>query len=82
MLRPAAGVGVGFKIGSELIVELPFFGIAQDVIGLLDFLKLFLGLLFVLCQVGMMFSSQAAIGLLNLALRCVARDSQNLVVIL
>src|SRR5690554_5816682 len=51
-----------FPILSVLIVFGPFFGITQDLVGLVYFLKLPLGFFIVGVEVGMVFSCQFSIG--------------------
>lgn len=78
-MKPTAGL-LGSPIGRrlkstrlvpvrpELIVSLAFFRIAQDFIGLVDLLKFLFGLLFILGDVGMIFSGQLAEGTADLVL--------------
>jgi hypothetical protein len=66
---------------AELIVFLPEFGVAEDVIGLRDLLETALILFIPRVQVGMMFSCQSAVSLLDLLIRGRALDPQNFVII-
>ncbi len=61
--RTWAGASGRDVIGIEtvLIVDLAFFGIAQDIVGLLNLLEAILGGLVTRIEVGMVFASQLAI---------------------
>ena len=54
---------------TELVIFLPEFGIAEDMIGFRDLLETALGLLIPWVQVGVMLASQSTIGFLDLFVR-------------
>jgi hypothetical protein len=56
------------KIRSVTVVGLPLFGITEDIVGLLNPLELFLGLVIVGIHVRVILAGHLSIGLLNLLL--------------
>src|SRR5712692_6075839 len=56
-------------IGAELIVFRPLLRIAQDFVGFVDLLELFLGGFFIFCDVGVIFARQLAKGAADLIVR-------------
>ena len=83
MARPAAAVaGVRVvPVGSELVVFFPLLRVAQDLVGLIDFLELLLGGFFVLGDVRMVLAGHFAERLLDVGGAGVAGDSEDFVVI-
>ena len=57
----------GFPVRAEFVVFFPLGRIAQDFVGFVDLLEFFLGLLFVLGDVGMKFAREFAEGFLSSA---------------
>ena len=68
-------------VGTILVVLLPLFGIAQDLVSLVDLLELLLGGLLVLGQIGVMLAGKLAEGTLDLVSRGGFGDPQGLVII-
>ena len=64
--RTSRGNVIGVK--TVLIVDLAFLGIAQDVVGFLNFLEALFGGLIAGVQVGMIFARQPAVRLADLVL--------------
>src|ERR1700744_5063269 len=55
--------GTRFPIGPQFVIFFAFVRVGQNLVGLVDFLEFFLGLLLVLGDVGMIFARQFAEGL-------------------
>src|SRR6202040_660350 len=72
--------GGGSRV-SEAVVGAALLGILQDVVGLLDFLKPLLRRLVAGVHVGMEFSGEPPVRLLDIGVGRAFRDAQNLVVI-
>src|SRR2546430_5756866 len=70
-----------FPVGSQLVIFLPLLRVAEDFVGLVDFLELFFGGLFVFGDVGMVLSREFAEGLANLLVARCTFDAQNPVII-
>ena len=70
------------RIESVLIVDLAFFGVAQDIVSFLDLFETLLGRFVAGIQIGMIFARQLAIRLANLVFFCVPRHAKNFVIIL
>ena len=68
-------------VRSVLVVFSALLRIAQDLVGLVDLLELFLSRLLVLCQVGVMLSGKFAEGAFDLVSRGCLGDAQGLVVL-
>src|SRR6266404_4691649 len=68
-------------IRAELIVFFTLFGIAQHLVGFVDFLKFFLGGLFILGDIGMIFPGQLAKSATDLLLGGGFRNTECLVII-
>src|SRR5213594_3719776 len=85
LLRPPSGTGLKstrlIPIRAKLIVFLSLLRIAQDFVGFVDFLKLFFGGLFVLRDIGMMFSRQLAKSGANLIFARCLLDAECFVII-
>src|SRR5207253_10382406 len=70
-----------FPIRAELIVLLALFGIAEDLVGLIDVLEIALGFLVVGIDVAMILARELAIGSFDLRLSRAALDAQDFIVI-
>lgn len=75
-----------FEFRPELIVHFAFFGIAQHIVSLLDFLELLFGpflgaIIRVFMQVRVILTSQLFMSFVNLVRRSAARQTKNLIVI-
>src|SRR5438046_1954905 len=70
-----------FPVGSQLVIFLPLFRVAEDFVGLVDFLEPFFGGLFVFGDVGMVLPREFAEGLADLLVARSAFDAQNLVIV-
>jgi hypothetical protein len=66
---------------AEPVIGAPLFGVAEDLVGLLDLLETPLGGLIPRIHIGMELSGQAAIGLLDVGLRGPPGDPENLVIV-
>src|SRR5439155_26680454 len=80
----AAGEAAGPLAGAdeaEAVVLFAFLLVAEDVVGVLDFLEAGLGLLVAGVAVGVVLPRQLAVGLLDLVLRGGLRDAQDFVVV-
>src|SRR5438046_5431586 len=66
-----------FPIRAEFVILLPLFRVAEDFVGLVDFLELLFGGLFVFGDVGMVLPREFAEGLANLLVARCAFDAQN-----
>jgi hypothetical protein len=75
----AAGPG---SLEAELIVHLPFFCVGENVVGFLDLLEFFFGGFVAGIQVRMIFARKLPIGRPDFLLRRLARDAEEVVVIL
>src|SRR5689334_17954855 len=71
----------GFPVLAELVIRGTFFRIAERFVGFTDFLELRLGAVF-LIDVGMELARELTISLLDVVLRRVALDAEDLVVVL
>ena len=71
-----------FPVGAQLVVFFATFRIAQDLIGLVDFLEFFLRRFFVLGYVRMILPRQHAESLLDLLVRSFGRNTQDPVIVL
>jgi hypothetical protein len=81
-VKPAAGTRSRLEgTMAELIVFLPEFGVAEDVISLRDLFETALSLLIPRIEIGMMFSRQSTISLLDLLIGGRALDPQDFVII-
>jgi len=80
---PASGAtaGKGVERTAVAVIHLPFFRVVEHLEGLLNLLKLALGVLVVRIQVGVVLARKLPIGLLNLGLGGVARHTEYLVVV-
>src|ERR1700730_11092044 len=67
-------------ISAELVVLAPFLGIAEDLVGLVDFLELRLGLLVVRIYVRMIFPCELAVGRFDIGFRSVLFDAEDFVI--
>src|SRR5207249_7011428 len=74
-------LGAGTPIRPQLVILLALGRVAQDFVGLIDFLELFLGLLFVFRHVRMVLPRQLAEGLLDVGFAGAAGHAQRFVVI-
>ena len=63
------------RIKTVLIVNLAFLGVAEDVVGFLNFFELLFGSFVAGIQIGMILTGQLAIGLANLVFLRVARNA-------
>jgi hypothetical protein len=80
--EPTAGARPGLKGAmTELIILLPEFRVAEDVIGLRDLLEPAFSLLIPWIQIGMVLTRQSTIGLLELLVGGGALDPQDLIII-
>jgi hypothetical protein len=70
-----------FPIRAELVVLTPLFGIAEDLVGLVNVLELRLGLLVVGIYVRMILAGELTIGRLDIGFGGVALDAENLVIV-
>lgn len=75
-----------FEFRPELIVHFAFFGIAQHIVSLLDFLELLFGpflgaIIRVFMQVRVILTCQLFMSFVNLVRRSAARQTKNLIVI-
>src|SRR6266851_4399173 len=68
-------------VGAEQVVLLALFGIAEDLVGLVDFLELVLSALVAGVDVRMVFAGELAVGALYLGRGRVTFDAQELVVV-
>src|SRR5687768_4020035 len=66
---------------SILVIFLPFFGITQYFIGLIELLEFLVSFLVIWIKIGMMLSCEFAIGFFNIFLRCIFIDAQHFVII-
>ncbi len=66
---------------AELVVTLPFVGVAQNLVSLRDLLELFRRVLVAGIAVGMILHCQLAVGLLDLVSRGAAADAKKLVIV-
>jgi hypothetical protein len=66
---------------TELVIFLPEFGSAEDMIGFRDLLETALGILVPWVQVGMMLTSQSTVGFLDLFVRGRALDPKCFIII-
>ena len=80
--RAAARLASRFPIGAQLVVLPATLRMAQDLIGLVDFLEFFLRRLLVLGDIGMILPRQRAEGLLDFLVRRLGRHTQNPVIVL
>jgi len=70
------------RVESKLVVSLALLGIGENVVRFLNLLEFFFRGLVTGIEVGMILARQAAVGLANILLAGLARDSQKVVVIL
>src|SRR5262249_16314101 len=80
-VRRRRKVGAVLPIRSQLIEFLTLFGIAQDLVRFLNFFELFLGLVVVRIQVGMVLAGKLPIRLLDFFFFRGSRHAQNFVII-
>jgi hypothetical protein len=73
--------GRGFEGAAIAVVQLALARVVQNIISRLHLLELFLGRLIVRVHVGVILARQPAVGLLNVSLRRVAFDPQDLIII-
>ena len=71
-----------WRFEAELIVHLAFFGVGKDVVSFLHLLELFFRGFIAGIQVGMIFSRELSVSLTDFLLRRLARDAQQIVVVL
>src|SRR5688500_15781527 len=70
-----------FEGAAEAVVFFAFFRISEHIVGALNLLKTFLGRCIVGGEVGMMFSCESPVCLLDVRFRCAAGNFENFVVI-
>jgi hypothetical protein len=82
--RPAGGAGLLVRppVGAQLVVFLPFFGIAEDFVGLVDLLELGFGGFIAGVDVGMVFAGELAVRLLQLLRGGRLRNTERRIVVL
>ena len=81
-VKPATSTCSGFEgTVTQLIILLPEFGVAEDMIGLRDLLETALSLLIPGIQIGMMFARQSTISFLNLLICGRALDPSDIIII-
>ena len=71
----------GLPVGAELVVFLALAGVAEDFVGLVDFLELGLGVFLVFGDVGVELAGELAESLLDVGLAGVTGDAEGLVII-
>ena len=71
----------GFPVGTEFVKLLALGGISENFVGFVDLLEFFLGLFFVLGDVGMILARELAEGFFDLVVGRGARDAEGLVII-
>ena len=71
----------GFPVRAQFVVFFALVRVAEDFVGLVDLLEFFLGLLFVLGDIGMKFTRQLAKSFFDLVLARRARHAEALVII-
>src|ERR1700674_5233685 len=71
-----------WRFEAELIVHLAFFGVGEDVVSFLHLLELFFRGFIAGIQVGVIFAGELSVSLPDFFLRGLARDAQQIVVVL
>jgi hypothetical protein len=71
----------GFPVCAKLIVLFAIGRVAQDLVGLVDLLKLFFCLFLVLGDIGMIFAREFPKSLLDVGITRVTRHAENLIVV-
>jgi hypothetical protein len=69
-------------IRSQFVILFPFLRVAEDFIGLVEFLEFFLGGLFVLSDIGMMLAGELAKCLFDRVSTRVSMHAENFIIIL
>src|SRR5207253_9686272 len=76
-----AKISSGIPVRAQLIVLFALGGIAKNLIGLVDFLEFFFGLLFVLCDIGVVLAGEFAKSFLNLRITGSAGNTEYFVIV-
>src|SRR6516165_2650019 len=71
----------GFPVRAELVVFLPLFRVAQNLVGFIEFLEFFLGLFLVPGHVRVVFPRELAKGLLDFSIAGAAGNAENFIII-
>jgi hypothetical protein len=74
-LIPSGARATPIGIKSDLVVHLPLFRIAENIVGLLDGLEALLGSLIARIQVGMVFAREPPVGLTDIVLPGVSANT-------